>query len=142
MKHKFRSYLIIITIVEVPIIEEWCLLGCYAVWLLSTQKTPFFIVTAVKTSNLISIIDFLKTWITSPKNVYCFYVTDISFVKQNKTNIKKQHNLITPQFFFALITLTQDAHSVIQSTRYVPCPNAIHKEFYYSEEIKYILEYP
>jgi hypothetical protein len=38
--------------------EEWCLLGCYAVWLLqephgvTTQKTPFFIVTAVKTSNL------------------------------------------------------------------------------------------
>jgi hypothetical protein len=38
--------------------EEWCLLGCYAVWFLhepqgvTTQKTPFFIVTAVKTSNL------------------------------------------------------------------------------------------
>jgi hypothetical protein len=38
--------------------EEWCLLGCYTVWLLqephgvTSQKTPFFIVTAVKTSNL------------------------------------------------------------------------------------------
>jgi hypothetical protein len=38
--------------------EEWCLLGCYAVWFLqephgvTTQKTPFFIVTVVKTSNL------------------------------------------------------------------------------------------
>jgi hypothetical protein len=38
--------------------QEWCLLGCYAVWFLqephgvTTQKTPFFIVTAVKTSNL------------------------------------------------------------------------------------------
>jgi hypothetical protein len=38
--------------------EEWCLLGCYAVWFLqephgvTTQKTPFFIVTAMKTSNL------------------------------------------------------------------------------------------
>jgi hypothetical protein len=38
--------------------EEGSLLGCYAVWLLqephgvTTQKTPFFIVTAVKTSNL------------------------------------------------------------------------------------------
>jgi hypothetical protein len=38
--------------------EEWCLLGCYAMWLLqephglTSQKTPFFIVTAVKTSNL------------------------------------------------------------------------------------------
>jgi hypothetical protein len=36
--------------------EEWCLLGCYAVWPhgVTTQKTPFFIVTAVKTSNLTS----------------------------------------------------------------------------------------
>jgi hypothetical protein len=40
------------------LVEEWCLLGCYAVWFLQephgvkTQKTPFFIVTAVKTSNL------------------------------------------------------------------------------------------
>jgi hypothetical protein len=34
--------------------EEWCLLGCYAVEPhgVTTQKTPFFIVTAVKTSNL------------------------------------------------------------------------------------------
>jgi hypothetical protein len=38
--------------------DEWCILGCYAVWLLqvphgvTTQNTPFFIVTAVKTSNL------------------------------------------------------------------------------------------
>jgi hypothetical protein len=32
--------------------EEWCLLGCYAVYGVTTQKTPFFIVTAVKTSNL------------------------------------------------------------------------------------------
>jgi uncharacterized protein YutD len=30
-------------------IEEWCLLGCYAV---TSQKTSFFTVTAVKTSNL------------------------------------------------------------------------------------------
>jgi hypothetical protein len=40
------------------VFEDWCLLGCYAVWFLqeprgvTTQKTPFFIVTAVKTSNL------------------------------------------------------------------------------------------
>jgi hypothetical protein len=39
-------------------VKEWCLLGCYAVWFLqephgvTTQKTPFFIVTAVKTLNL------------------------------------------------------------------------------------------
>jgi hypothetical protein len=38
--------------------EEWRLLGCYAVWFLkephgvTSQKTQFFIVTAVKTSNL------------------------------------------------------------------------------------------
>jgi hypothetical protein len=38
--------------------DKWCLLGCYAVWFLqephgvTTQKTPFFIVTAAKTSNL------------------------------------------------------------------------------------------
>jgi hypothetical protein len=40
-------------------LEEWCLLGYYTMWLLqepygiTSQKTPFFIVTAVKTSNLI-----------------------------------------------------------------------------------------
>jgi hypothetical protein len=28
--------------------EEWRLLGCYAVWLLTPHKIPFFIVTAVK----------------------------------------------------------------------------------------------
>jgi hypothetical protein len=38
--------------------EKWCLLGCYAMWLLqephgvTSQKTPFFIVTAVKTSSV------------------------------------------------------------------------------------------
>jgi hypothetical protein len=40
--------------------EEWCLVICYAVWLLflqephgvTSQKTAFFIVTAVKTPNL------------------------------------------------------------------------------------------
>jgi hypothetical protein len=37
---------------------EWCLLGCYDVWFLqeqysvTSQKTQFFIVTAVKISNL------------------------------------------------------------------------------------------
>jgi hypothetical protein len=39
-------------------IEEWSLLGCYAVWILqephgvTSQKTIFFIVTAVNTSDL------------------------------------------------------------------------------------------
>jgi hypothetical protein len=39
---------------------EWCPLGCYAMWFLqephgvTSQKTPFFIVTAMKTSNLTS----------------------------------------------------------------------------------------
>jgi hypothetical protein len=36
-----------------PIIEEWRLLGCYTV----SQKTPFFIVTAVKTASLTPIIN-------------------------------------------------------------------------------------
>jgi hypothetical protein len=40
-------------------LEERCLLGCYTVWLflqelhgVASQKTPFFILKAVKTSNL------------------------------------------------------------------------------------------
>jgi hypothetical protein len=43
---------------QLTVSDEWCLLGCYAVWFLqephgvTSQKTPFFIVTAVKTSNL------------------------------------------------------------------------------------------
>jgi hypothetical protein len=42
------------TLTKEDIPEEWCLLGCYAEWRKS-QKTPFFIVTAVKTSNLTEI---------------------------------------------------------------------------------------
>jgi hypothetical protein len=46
------------TLENEEIIEEWCLLGCGSCRNLqephgvTTQKTPFFIVTAVKTSNL------------------------------------------------------------------------------------------
>jgi hypothetical protein len=36
------------------LVEEWCLLGCYAG--VTSQKTPFFIVTAVKASNLTLIL--------------------------------------------------------------------------------------
>jgi hypothetical protein len=47
--------------------EEWRLLGCYAMWFLqephgvTSQKTPFFIVTAVKTSNLTTLLLFNKS---------------------------------------------------------------------------------
>jgi hypothetical protein len=59
-------------ITKAYLFEECRLLGCYTAWFLqephgvTSQKTPFFIVTAVKTSNLTCIYLFLWCMLRPP----------------------------------------------------------------------------
>jgi hypothetical protein len=75
-----------------PQFIEWCLLGCYAMWLLwflqephgvTSQKTPFCIVTAVKTSSLtLSLCSSLtvRDHVSHPGKIIVLYILTFTFL--------------------------------------------------------------
>jgi hypothetical protein len=101
----------ILSLFLININKEWCLLGCYAVWLLSpwwkrrqvppklrilqephgvtSHKIPFFIVTAVKTSNLTTLINLwnnFRIWGTYSDDVYWGMFRDITPFDMSRTD--------------------------------------------------------